>query len=203
MFNKNSLKLRKIFTILFFIFLFEFIILPLPVRAMERNQGILVEKSGIDIQAQIAAIDENFELNLEKIQKFSDENRDKTREIEQFGPIKSKIKVKAPIIKQRRAEAVKIREITAYNSEASQCDATPCITANGFNLCKHGVEDTVAANFLPFGSKIKIPDLYGDKIFIVRDRMHPRYQNRVDIWMASRHDALDFGRRVAKIIIVD
>ena len=41
--------------------------------------------------------------------------------------------------------------VTAYNSEVSQCDGDPCTTANGFNLCEHGIEDSVAANFLPFG----------------------------------------------------
>jgi hypothetical protein len=45
--------------------------------------------------------------------------------------------------------------VTAYNSEVGQCDSTPCITANGFNVCEHGIEDTVAANWLPFGAKNK------------------------------------------------
>ena len=35
------------------------------------------------------------------------------------------------------------RVITAYNSEVGQCDNSPCITANGFNVCEHGIEDTV------------------------------------------------------------
>ena len=60
--------------------------------------------------------------------------------------------------------------ITAYSSDVSQCDSTPCITANGFNLCEHGVEDSVAANFLSFGTKIRIPEIFGDQVFIVRDR---------------------------------
>lgn len=92
---------------------------------------------------------------------------------------------------------------TAYNSEAAQTDASPCITANGFNLCKHGIEDTVAANFLPFGAKVRMPDLFGDRIFIVRDRMNRRYQNRLDIWMASKPQALKFGVRSVKIEIIE
>jgi 3D (Asp-Asp-Asp) domain-containing protein len=83
--------------------------------------------------------------------------------------------------------------MTAYNSEEAQCDSTPCITANGFNVCEHGVEDTVAANFLPFGTKIRVPELFGDKIFIVRDRMNQRYQERVDVWMLHKDNAIDFG----------
>jgi len=93
--------------------------------------------------------------------------------------------------------------MTAYNSEVAQCDASPCITANGFNVCKHGIEDTIAANFLPFGAKVRIPELFGEKVFIVRDRMNRRYSSRVDIWMLERSDALKFGVKYAKIEVLE
>ena len=93
--------------------------------------------------------------------------------------------------------------MTAYNSEVGQTDESPCITANGFNVCDHGIEDTIAANFLPMGTKVKIPDLYGDRVFTVRDRMNKKHPNRVDIWMKNRSDALKFGVRVAKIQILE
>jgi 3D (Asp-Asp-Asp) domain-containing protein len=93
-------------------------------------------------------------------------------------------------------------EMTAYTSEVAQCDSSPCITANGFNVCKHGIEDTIAANFLKFGTKVKIPELYGDRIFIVRDRMNKRYNNRVDIWMKDKNQAIKFGFKLAKIEIL-
>lgn len=92
--------------------------------------------------------------------------------------------------------------MTAYNSEAGQTDDSPCITANGFNVCKHGIEDTVAANFLPMGTKIKIPELFGDRIFVVRDRMNKKHPNRVDVWMKDRPSAMKFGIRVAKIQVL-
>jgi len=92
---------------------------------------------------------------------------------------------------------------TAYSSTVDQCDSTPCITANGFNVCKHGVEDTIAANFLKFGTKVKIPELYGDKIFIVRDRMNPRYDYRIDVWMTDRNKAISFGKRLVTIQVVE
>jgi len=92
--------------------------------------------------------------------------------------------------------------MTAYNSEVGQTDDSPCITANGFNVCKHGIEDTVAANFLPMGTKIKIPDLFGDRVFVVRDRMNKKHPNRVDVWMKDRPSAMKFGIRVAKIQIL-
>lgn len=93
--------------------------------------------------------------------------------------------------------------MTAYNSDPAQTDDTPCITANGFNVCEHGVEDTIAANFLKFGTKVRIPELYGDRIFVVRDRMNKRYSDRVDIWMKEKVDARKFGIKVAKIEIVE
>ena len=57
--------------------------------------------------------------------------------------------------------------VTAYSSTVDQCDSTPFITASGI----HVHNGTVAANFLRFGTKIKFPVLFGDKIFIVEDRM--------------------------------
>jgi 3D (Asp-Asp-Asp) domain-containing protein len=94
------------------------------------------------------------------------------------------------------------RLITAYNSETGQCDDSPCITANGFNVCEHGIEDTIAANFLKFGTKVRIPELFGDRVFIVRDRMNTRFSDRIDIWMIDKQDARQFGVRFAKIEIL-
>ena len=93
--------------------------------------------------------------------------------------------------------------ITAYNSEVGQCDDSPCITANGFNVCKHGIEDTIAANFLTFGTKVRIPALFGDRIFIVRDRMNERYSSRVDVWMLEKQDAKKFGVKRAVIEVLE
>lgn len=93
--------------------------------------------------------------------------------------------------------------ITAYNSEAGQTDDSPCITANGYNVCKSGVEDTIAANFLKFGTKVQIPELFGDRVFVVRDRMNKKHPNRVDVWMVDKSDAIQFGVKVAKIQVVE
>ena len=91
---------------------------------------------------------------------------------------------------------------TAYSSTVDQCDSTPCIAADGFNVCANGQENVVAANFLKFGTKIKIPELYGDKVFTVHDRMHPRFNNRVDLWKLSRERAIQYGKRTIKIEIL-
>jgi len=94
------------------------------------------------------------------------------------------------------------RKITAYNSDSSQTDSTPCLTATDFNLCQHDVEDSIAANFLDFGTKVRIPEIFGDRVFVVRDRMSVRYPNRVDVWLKDRKQAVSFGVQVAKIEVV-
>jgi 3D (Asp-Asp-Asp) domain-containing protein len=108
-------------------------------------------------------------------------------------------KVKAPV----KVKSTSVHKITAYNSDVSQTDGSPCTTANGFNVCQHNQEDTIAANFLKFGTKVKIPDLFGDKVFVVRDRMSAKHANRVDVWMKNRQSAIKFGVKVAKIQVVE
>lgn len=81
--------------------------------------------------------------------------------------------------------------MTAYTSTPDQTDDTPFIAASG----KHVYDGMLAANWLPFGTKIKIPELYGDKIFTVDDRMNSRYgYGRMDIWLdTSKAEARKFG----------
>jgi 3D (Asp-Asp-Asp) domain-containing protein len=92
-----------------------------------------------------------------------------------------------------------IVQATAYSSTPDQTDDTPFIVANG-TFVHDGV---VAANFLPFGTTIKIPEVYGDKVFIVEDRMHRRFQKRIDIWFPDRRSALRFGYKELKIQILE
>jgi len=120
-----------------------------------------------------------------------------------IGPENKSLGPEAKPLDSYKVVRTSIHTMTAYNSEAAQTDSTPCITANGFDVCKHGIEDTVAANFLPMGTKIRIPDLFGDRVFTVRDRMNKRYSDRVDIWMIHKTDALKFGARKAKIEVLE
>lgn len=83
--------------------------------------------------------------------------------------------------------------VTAYNSLAAQTDSTPCITANGFNLCKNNTQNVIAANFLKFGTKVRFPDYDPDTIYTVQDRMNARYAYRADIWMKTHKEATQFG----------
>lgn len=92
--------------------------------------------------------------------------------------------------------------ITAYSSTKDQTDDTPCITANGFDLCTHNQENILAANFVPMGTKIRIPEYFGEKIFIVQDRMNARYYYRADIWMQSRQKAKQWGAKYTEIEVL-
>ncbi|MCR4312575.1 MAG: hypothetical protein NUV56_04815 [Candidatus Uhrbacteria bacterium] len=80
---------------------------------------------------------------------------------------------------------------TAYNSLPEQTDSTPFITASGTHV-RMGV---IAANFLPMGTRVRIPEYFGDQVFVVEDRMNPRYTKRIDIWMEHIEDARQFGVR--------
>lgn len=89
--------------------------------------------------------------------------------------------------------------ITAYTSTPDQTDDDPFIAASG----KRVHDGMIAANGLPFGTRIKIPALYGDKIFIVEDRMNSRYGfGRMDIWMdSSKSEARKFGVKRVEVEI--
>jgi 3D (Asp-Asp-Asp) domain-containing protein len=90
--------------------------------------------------------------------------------------------------------------ITAYSSTISQTYGDPFITASGDRV-RDGI---VANNLLPFGTKIRIPEIYGDKIFIVKDRMNSRKGSyHLDIWFSEYWQAKSFGVRSANIEILE
>lgn len=102
-----------------------------------------------------------------------------------------------PVVK----EPIKLTVVaTGYSSTPDQTDDTPFITASG-RLVSEG---TVAANFLSFGTKIKLPD---GRILTVLDRMNRRYDkvvpHRIDVWFPERAAAKNFGRQTIEIIIVN
>ncbi|MFA5166419.1 MAG: hypothetical protein WC449_03920 [Candidatus Paceibacterota bacterium] len=89
--------------------------------------------------------------------------------------------------------------VTAYSSTVEECDNSPFVTATG-NYVREGI---VAANFVPFGTRIRIPEVFGDKEFIVDDRMHPRNKKNIDIWMPSKALAMEFGKKYTYIEVLD
>jgi len=87
-------------------------------------------------------------------------------------------------------------DATAYTSSPEETKPDdPFTTADG----THTHDGVLAANFLPFNSKVRIPELFGDKIFTVHDRMNARFNDRarylprVDVWMEKKPDMRQFG----------
>ncbi len=170
-----SLEQAKILLILVFISLiFGFCFFPLPTLANEA-----VEKAqNSEMAAEISAIIDETKADLGILNHLPENDAWQVKKAAYY-------------------------TITAYNSEVSQCDSSPCITANGFNICEHGQEDTIAANFLYFGTKVRIPELFGDRIFVVRDRMNEKYSNHLDVWMLDKGAAKEFGIKLAKVEILE
>ena len=88
--------------------------------------------------------------------------------------------------------------ITAYSSSPDETDSTPFITASG-SYVRTGI---VAANFLTFGSQIRLPEIFGTQIFTVEDRLAKNYNDRIDVWFPTKKAALDFGTKITKVEIL-
>ncbi len=88
---------------------------------------------------------------------------------------------------------------TGYTSSIFETDATPFVTAAN-TATREGIlalsrdllrEYTPGAPF-SFGDRVHVSGL-GD--FLVEDVMNARWSNRIDVWFASRLDAVHFGLR--------
>ncbi len=88
--------------------------------------------------------------------------------------------------------------VTAYSSTLDQTDSTPFITASGARV----YDGIVACNFLRFGTRVRFPDIYGDKIFVVEDRMALKNSHKIDIWFDSREEAKQFGVKVLRVEVL-
>ncbi|AKM77912.1 MAG: hypothetical protein UX49_C0010G0013 [Candidatus Wolfebacteria bacterium GW2011_GWC2_46_275] len=103
----------------------------------------------------------------------------------------------APTQAEKRFYSAKV---SAYTSSVDQTDDTPFITASG-SYVRDGI---AAANFLPMGTKFRIPKLFGDKVFVVEDRMNSRYNGttHVDIFMEDGRQAYLFGMQSAQLEVL-
>ena len=109
-----------------------------------------------------------------------------------------------PLISHLPSENIETLEkfeviVTAYSSSVWETQGDPFITASG----KRVEDGIIANNFLPFGTEIKLPEIFGDKIFTVQDRMHFRKSDHhFDVWFPSHKQALNFGAQTSEIEIV-
>lgn len=91
---------------------------------------------------------------------------------------------------------------TAYNSFEYQTDSNPHITAFGDSLLPGKKYVAVSRDLLAMGmahnTPVKIEGL--DSIYLVKDKMHRRWKNRIDIYMGTNlKKALNWGKRKVKI----
>lgn len=150
--------------------------------------------SGSSIDKALESMVEKRKLTPNEIEPFvNDENEFENWENNPHIPAPPSNKYSAAPAKQTF-----IVTATAYSSTPDQTDDTPFVTALNTRV-RDGI---VAANFLPFGTEIRIPDIYGDKIFVVEDRMNKRYWHRVDIWFPERQMAKEFGVKQIRIEII-
>ena len=95
--------------------------------------------------------------------------------------------VKVPEKKIDKAQKIIIKEITAY------CDRN--LMANGERTHPGAI---AASRSIPFGTKIRI----AGKIYVVKDRLSRRYDNRIDIWMPKQSDCIAWGIRKMRTEII-
>ncbi len=103
----------------------------------------------------------------------------------------------APAVTAAAPQTVSVY-VTAYASVPQETDATPFVTASN----KRVADGFLAANFLPFGTQVQIPALFGDKVFTVEDRMNRKMIGFVDVWMPTVAQAKDFGIHKTDIVVV-
>ncbi len=196
-------SLRQIFVVIILLsFIHNFIVFPVQAASNDDTYTPLIVGRSTIIKEP-----NSVEKHFEQISAADPKQNTNNIDFKLIKPIIVENPAKADTIKSTIKTAIpgtgRVVTLTAYNSERAQTDGDPCTTANGFNVCKHGIEDTVAANFLPMGTEIKIPEYFGDRVFVVRDRTARKYGDRVDVWMLKKSDALQFGKRRLQIVIVE
>jgi len=90
--------------------------------------------------------------------------------------------------------------VTAYSSTPWETWGDPFITAAGT-----GVRDGIVANnLLPFGTRVRFPEIYGNRIFVVEDRMNSKKGSyHFDIWFPDYYQALNFGAKRTYIEVLE
>lgn len=106
-----------------------------------------------------------------------------------------------PFVLTKLGETV-IREVTAYNSLPEQTDSTPCISADGTDICKRFEkgENICATNAYELGTKLYVEN-FGE--CTVADRMNKRFANRVDLFFNKDKDrAVAFGKQKLEVSLI-
>lgn len=94
------------------------------------------------------------------------------------------------------------RLVTAYNNVREQTDDTPCISADGTDICQRyrAGEKICAANWVPIGTRLRVQG-YGD--CTVADRMAPKNGEKVDVYLGQDVAAARaWGARRIEVLII-
>lgn len=84
--------------------------------------------------------------------------------------------------------------VTAYTSSEDETDSTPFENASGTRPARGSV---ACPRALAFGTQVVIEG----KTYTCDDRMHGKYADRYDIWVESKAEAFEWGRRTLAIVI--
>jgi 3D (Asp-Asp-Asp) domain-containing protein len=108
-----------------------------------------------------------------------------------------------PIITNRQFEVTKTiyTTVTAYSSSVDECGIDPFTMASGERV----FDGAIAHQYLPFNTKVRFPEVFGEKIFVVKDRLGPQFTSyyHVDMWVHSKAEAKAWGARVVKMEILN
>lgn len=99
------------------------------------------------------------------------------------------------------------RAVTAYTSDPTETDSTPCKSANGMNICHMATEVSMrlcAANFVPFGTTLRLQDGDEDFMCLVVDRTAKKYSDRVDLYFQmDKQAAISWGVRAMDVSVIE
>ncbi|MFA5021745.1 MAG: hypothetical protein WC508_01545 [Patescibacteria group bacterium] len=193
----RTIKSRKTEIVVLLVLVFE-LSFPHFAVAVEPENSLI--KPDFTIKAAQAADQESGKISSMKLIKVDIPQTETKTGVEQDNGLNK------PEIVVSEYKVIKTYEnvpITAYSSTVDQTDSDPCSTANGYNVCEHNQEDVIAANFLKFGTKVRIPEQFGNRIFTVQDRMNARYYYRADVWLKTHDAAVKFGIVYTKIEVIE
>ncbi|WP_370221865.1 LysM peptidoglycan-binding domain-containing protein [Cytobacillus sp.] len=100
---------------------------------------------------------------------------------------------------EEKAQKVLNMEATAYTANCEGCSG---ITATGINLKENPDQKVISVdpNVIPLGTKVHVEG-YGNAV--AGDTGGAIKGNKIDIFMPSQEDAINFGRKTVKVTILD
>ena len=97
---------------------------------------------------------------------------------------------------QKSSSYTYVAEVSAYTASDDQCGKSDGVTASGTHA-KQG--RTIAApSWIPFGTTVVVNGVS----YVCEDRGGYISDNRLDIYMDSREDAVEFGRKELEVTVV-